>query len=191
MKPTKISYITGNQSKFEEAKEILKNVNLLLAKKDLKIEEIKSTEQEKVIISKARDAFKKIKAPLIVDDVGIYFEEYNKFPGTFTRFLFESIGFEGIEKLLEKKNRNAYFKILLCYKDKKTEKIFEGILNGKIIENSKPLANKNWQYDNIFIPENFSIPLSEIPLQERAKFSHRKKAFDKLINWLKTQNKNE
>ena len=131
MKSKRIYYITGNQSKFEEAKEIMKNINITLAKKDLKIEEIKSLEQEKVVIGKARDAFKKIKAPLIVDDVGIYFEEYNKFPGTFTRFLFEAIGFEGIEKLLEKKNRNAYFKILLCYKDKKTEIIFEEYLNAR------------------------------------------------------------
>ena len=88
--------------------------------------------------------------------------------------------------MLTGKNRNAHFRILLCYKDNKSEKVFEGILKGRMIENTKPLTNKDWQYDNIFVPENFNISLSEIPLEKRAKFSHRKKAFDKLINWLKT-----
>lgn len=187
MKNKTIYYITGNNSKFKEAKEILKNTGIKLIKKDLAVEELKSLDQKKVIIDKARKAYNKLKKPLIIDDVGIYFKEYNKFPGTFTRFLFEAIGFKGIEKLLAGKNRKAYFRILLCYKDNKSEIIFEGILNGKIIENTKPLANKNWQYDNIFIPENFNILLSKIPLKERAKFSHRKKALDKFINWMKNK----
>jgi len=187
MKSEKIYYITGNKSKFKEAKEIMKNLDITLEQKDLSVSETKSLDQEKVILGKAREAFEKMKKPLIIDDVGIYFEEYNKFPGTFTKFLFEAIGFDGIEKLLAGKNRNAHFKILLCYKDEKSEKIFEGILKGKIIENTKSLANKDWQYDNIFVPENFNVSLSEVPLEERAKFSHRKKAFDKLIDWLKTE----
>jgi len=190
MKSKNIYYITGNESKFKEAREILKNTGINLLKKDLEIDEIKSLDQEKVIKDKARKAFSKLKKPLIIDDVGIYFKIYNKFPGTFTRYLFEAIGFEGIEKLLMNVNRIAYFKILLCYKDKKTEMIFEGILNGKITENTKSFFNKDFQYDNIFIPENYNIPLSEIPLEERAKFSHRKKAFDKLIKWLKGGKKN-
>jgi len=188
MKAKKIYYVTGNESKFKEAKEILKNLKIALIQKDLKIKEIKSLNQEEVILDKAKKAFKKLKKPLLIDDVGIYFSNYYLFPGTYTRYLFNAIGFVGIEKLLSGINRNAFFKILLCYKDKKTEKIFEGILKGKIIQNAKPLKNKNWQYDNIFIPEDYNVPLSEIPLIERVKFSHRKKAFDKLINWLKGGN---
>jgi len=138
-KSGKIYYITGNNSKFLEAKEIMKDSEVVLEQKDLKIQEIKSLEQEKVLLGKAREAFKQLKKPLIIDDVGIYFEEYPKFPGTFTKFLFEAIGFEGIEKLLAGKNRNAYFRILLCYKDTKSEKVFEGILKGKIIENTQDL----------------------------------------------------
>ena len=190
-KSGKIYYITGNNSKFLEAKEIMKDSEVVLEQKDLKIQEIKSLEQEKVLLGKAREAFKQLKKPLIIDDVGIYFEEYPKFPGTFTKFLFEAIGFEGIEKLLAGKNRNAYFRILLCYKDTKSEKVFEGILKGKIIENTQDLKNKDWQYDNIFVPENFKVSLSEIFLEERAKFSHRKKAFDKLLEWLNGKKKME
>jgi XTP/dITP diphosphohydrolase len=189
MKIKNIYYITGNESKFKEASEILKNTGINLIKKDLEIKEIKSLNQELVVINKARQAFLKLKKPLIVDDVGIYFKAYNKFPGTFTRYLFEAIGFEGIEKLLFGKNRKAFFKILLCYKDEKSEIIFKGILNGNIIKNIKKNFNKNWQYDNIFIPENFNASLSEIPINKRAKFSHRKKAFNKFIKWVKGGNK--
>jgi XTP/dITP diphosphohydrolase len=184
MKTETIYYITGNQSKFREAKEIMKDVDIVLEQKDLLVNEVKSLDHEKVVLVKAREAFEKLQKPLIIDDVGIYFEEYNKFPGTFTKFLFEAVGFDGIERLLSGKNKNAYFRILLCYKDDKSEELFEGILKGRIVENTKELRNKDWQYDNVFIPEGFEISLSEIPLEERAKFSHRRKAFEKFIEYL-------
>lgn len=188
MKTKLINYITGNQSKFDEAKEIFKNKDIDLIKKDLKIEEIKSLDQKKVIIDKARKAYNILKKPLIIDDVGIYFNAYNNFPGTYTRFLYEAIGYDGIKKLLKDKGNSAYFKILICYKDKDAEMVFEGVLNGRIIENKSDVINKNFQYDSIFIPESYEIPLSEIALEKRAEFSHRKIAIDKLIKWINDKN---
>jgi XTP/dITP diphosphohydrolase len=178
----KIYYITGNKSKFNEAKLILKGIALI--RKDIKLEEIKSLNQEDVVLDKARKAFRKLGKPVIADDAGIYFEEYKNFPGTYTRFLFESIGFRGIKNLLRGRKKKACFKVLICYKDKNHEEIFSGIWRGKITRLGKKY-NPDWQYDSIFMPQNYKKTLSEIPLEERAKISHRKKAFVKLAKYLK------
>jgi len=177
-------FISSNNSKFQEAQQIASS-DLTLIQEDVELIEIKSLNQEKVLLSKARQAFEKLKKPVIVDDTAIYFEQYKDFPGTFTKFLFKAIGFEGVEKLLENKNRSAFFKTMICYKDANIEKVFSGIWKGKIIEEVSKKFNPDWQYNSIFVPEDCDNVLSEIPLEERARKSHRRKAFNELLNWVK------
>jgi len=184
----KIYFITGNKSKFKEAKILLGNLNIDLVQKDLGLNEIKTLDQETVVLEKARQAFKKLKKPVLVDDTAIYFENYRNFPGTYTKTLFQSIGFEGVERLLKGVNKKAYFKTLICYKDNNVTKVFSGTWKGKIVNQISKMFNPDWQYNSVFIPAGFKKPLSEIPLEERAKNSHRKKALDSLKKYFGGEN---
>ncbi len=179
-----LNFITGNNSKFMEARLIL-GKRAEPVQKDIEIIEPKTSKQEEVVLEKARQAFQQLKAPVLVDDTGIYFEAYKDFPGTATKLVFQAIGFNGIARLLRGSKRGAYFRTLLCYKDSKTTKIFEGVWRGRITSKLSKRFNPEWEYNSIFIPEGFSKPLSEIPLEVRAKLSHRKKAFDKLVRFWK------
>lgn len=184
----KIYFITGNKSKFEEAKmimdEALRSSGLVLLQKDLKLEEPQSIDQEEVVKSKAEQAFSQIGKPLICDDTAIYFEAYPRFPGTLTKFVFKSIGFKGVEKLLVGENRRAYFQTAVCYKDKDQCIVFKGTWKGRITEDVSNSFNPDWQYNSIFLPEGFDISLAELSIEERAKHSHRKKALEQLANYL-------
>ena len=183
--------ITGNKSKFEEAREILKDTDIELKQEKIDLIEIQSIEQEQVVIDKAEQAFQKLKKPVLVDDTGIFFEEYIGFPGVYTKPLFHTLGLEGLQRLLTDANRNAYFRTLICYKNEKTTKIFSGIWKGKITKDISKMFNPDWQYNSIFIPEGFKRPLSEISMEERAKFSHRKKAMDELKKYFQEKKMGE
>lgn len=180
----KVYFITGNKSKFKEARQIVLEANVSLVQKNLNLDETRSLDQKKVAVEKARKAFKKLKKPILVDDTALYFEEYKSFPGTYTKSVFQSIGFKGIERLLKGRNRKAYFRTFICYKDSKNEKIFSGVWKGRIIPKVSKKFNPEWEYNSIFVPSSSRKVLSEIPLEERAKKSHRKKAFNKLIKYL-------
>jgi len=180
-----IYFVTGNKSKFLEAKSIAKPAGVELIQKDIELIESNSQKQKEIVLEKARQAYKKIKKPVIVDDTALYFHAYKNFPGTLTKDLIQRIGQRGIKNLLNGLNKTAHFQTLVCYKDKKTWKIFSGTWKGKIIEKSSREVNPDWSYNSIFIPEGFSIPLSELPLEERAKHSHRKKALLKLLRNLR------
>jgi len=182
MKKT-IYFITGNKSKFREAKSILNGLGIIIIKKDLKLHEMKTTDQRKLVLEKANEAFRKIKKPLIVDDTGIYFDGYNSFPGTYTKFIFDTVGLEGIGRLMDGTSRKAFFKTLICYKDKKRTKVFKGIWRGKITKSISRSFNQDWQYNNIFVPEGFTKHLSEIPPSQRMKNSHRRRALDSFIKF--------
>lgn len=180
-----LHFITGNNSKYEEAKLLLKETSITLIKQDLKTEELKSLDQEKVVIDKANKAFEILKKPVLTDDTGIYFDEYKDFPGTYTKSLFKAIGFRGVERLLSGTKRTAYFKTIVCYKDEHTTKTFSGIFKGRIVDEVSKKFNPDWEYNSIFIPDDFDVPLSEIPLVERAKVSHRSAALKELVKFLR------
>lgn len=180
----KIYFVTGNESKFKEAALILKSAGIELIWKNIRLDEPNTRNQEEVVLKKAEKAYKEIKEPVIVDDTAIYFDAYPSFPGTFTRFLFEMVGFTGLEKLLKGLKRTAYFRTLVCYKDEKVCKIFSGIWKGRIVEDISKKVNPDWPYNSIFVPDGYPVPLSEISNEERAKNSHRKKALLKLVDYL-------
>jgi len=182
-----VCFITGNMSKFEEARLILEKAGISLVHEDIEIEEMKSMDQEEVVKDKARKAYAAMKMPVLVDDTGIYFKALNKFPGTYTKMIFRCIGFEGIESLLAGKSRDAFFQTMLCLKHgslESEETVFCGRWEGKIVENISSKFNPDWQYDSIFVPDGFSKPLCEMDIEVRSRDSHRKKAFQEMIKAL-------
>jgi len=187
-----VYFITGNKSKFEEASLILKeavsSAGINLVQKDLKVEEPQVLDPEKVVKAKAEAAFKQLGSPIMCDDTAIFFEAYPNFPGTLTKFVFQSLGFRGVEKILQGVKRGAYFQTLVCYKDSEQCLVFKGVWKGTITNNISSMFNPDWQYNSIFIPEGFNIPLAELSMEERAKHSHRKKALEQFAQFLINRN---
>jgi XTP/dITP diphosphohydrolase len=161
-----ILFITGNQSKLEEAANIAKKYAVKIVGKELDLPELMTTEAEKILINKAKYAFDKVKKPLIVDDAGIYFEAYPNFPGVFTKFIIKLLGFEGVFKLLEGESRKAYFKSIIGLIDGNLDKprLFEGTCKGKIAEKVSENFDPNFEFNSIFIPEGENRTFSEMTI---------------------------
>ena len=65
------------------------------------------------------------------------------------------------------------------------EYLFEGIKKGKIIHERK--GSNGFGYDSVFIPEGSKKTFAEMELAEKNLYSHRRKATDKLIEFLNQQ----
>ncbi|MFQ6010286.1 MAG: non-canonical purine NTP pyrophosphatase [Candidatus Aenigmatarchaeota archaeon] len=184
-KEKKIIFVTGNRSKFEEASAILGEVGVELVQKNMEFKETRTLSQEEVVREKARLAYARLKRPVLADDTGIYFEAYSNFPGTFTRYVFSSLGFDGIKRLLKGKSRRAFFQTMVCLMDGKGCMVFSGKWRGRIISDGKRISNPDWPYNDIFVPDGFTLPLAKIPNDIRFKKSHRRKALAKLARYLR------
>ena len=96
-----IYFVTTNKHKFQEVKQILSEFNIEI--KQLEIEKIEPREETIENISKnaAKIIADKVNHPIILEDTGLFFEDYNNFPGPLPKFVFQSIGYAGTFKLLE------------------------------------------------------------------------------------------
>jgi non-canonical purine NTP pyrophosphatase (RdgB/HAM1 family) len=184
----RIFYATTNAGKFDEIKRYTSEHEPSIEFKqfDQDIPEIQSINQEAIAIDKAETAWKLLKEPVLVDDAGIYFDHYNEFPGTLSKFIFRGLGFEGLLKLVEDDNR-ATKRLYMIYKDNDDDHhIFEGVCKGKIVRPEKFLAHSTLPYDAIFVPDGSDKTMGQIRgTDEEKKYAYRLLALQKFLIWFK------
>jgi len=123
------------------------------------------------------------------DDTGLEADALNGQPGVYSaRYAGEQKSVEdNIDKLLAaldgKANRSARFKTVIALNLNGQQHLFTGIVNGEIT--LEKYGDKGFGYDPIFRPEGFSFTFAQLSLGEKAAVSHRGRAVQQLIDFLK------
>ena len=181
-------FITTNIHKVEEVIDFLKKYNIKIKQVKMDYEEDKEADMEEISKKAAKYLANKLKKPVIVEDTGLFFKAYNNFPGAQPKFVINSIGFDGIFRLLEGKNREAYFYTAIGYCAPKSQpKLFIGKMSGKITSKVIKPKIKAMPYDHIFVPEGSAKTIVEMSLNEKNILSQRGEAARKLGKYLKNK----
>lgn len=192
----KLIFATNNENKLREIRNILGDSFTLLSLNDLNMnEDIPENEPtlEGNAMSKARYIHNITKMHVFSDDTGLEIECLGGLPGVNSaRFAGESKdSAANIEKALRlmkgSENRNARFRTVIALIMNNKEYLFEGIVNGRIIQEKR--GEKGFGYDPVFIPEGKDITFAEMDLEEKNMISHRAKAFEKLTGFLSVYSK--
>ena len=182
---------THNEHKKEEIQQILGGEFLVKSLTDYNIhEEIVedgNTFKENAKI-KAKYCFEKTGIPSIGDDSGLVVEALDGRPGIYSaRYAGDHDFAKNIGKVLEElqniENRKAYFITVLCYYDASGVHYFEGKVHGNLLTENK--GHKGFGYDPIFVPNGYENTFAEMLPEDKNKISHRKKAIDQLLEFLK------
>lgn len=187
-----IYYATSNSVKFKEAEDFFKknlpNIKLLQCTKDF--DEIQTMDQKAIALDKALQAWNFLKKPVLVDDAGIYFDKYNEFPGTLTKFIYKGIGLAGIFKLISN-NEKASFKLNLVFlRNPDDYKIFQAACHGKIIHPATLTDfNESAPFDLIFVPENQELTFHELrKIGTMENYNYRTFALKQFAEWFEKNN---
>jgi XTP/dITP diphosphohydrolase len=185
---------SNNQHKVAEIQGILDNsFNLKTLKEAGIAEEIPETADtiDGNALLKARYVFNKTKINCFADDTGLEVDALNGGPGVYSaRYAGENATFEmNNQKLLSElkgvENRKAKFKTIIALIKNGKEHLFEGVVDGEIIESYQGF--EGFGYDPIFKPLGLGKTYAEMGLEEKNKMSHRYLAVKKLVEFLTGQ----
>lgn len=163
-----IVFVTHNKGKIASAQEKLKEIKLEIYNYELN--EPRSDDVKLIAEQKVKEAYNMVKKPCIALDAGFFIEELNGFPKAFVNFTLETIGIEGILKLMKDcHNRKCAFKECLAYYDGTNLLYFEGYHEGKLAKEIKGKdTDKKWSnLWYIFIPYGYDKTLAEMTEEER------------------------
>src|SRR4051812_36329967 len=187
----KIIFATNNSNKVVEIKNIVGDTFNIVSLQDAGIEiEIPEPHDtlEANAVEKSRTVFKITGGNCFGEDTGLEVDALNGEPGVKSaRYAGETkSSIANTEKLLENlkgvQNRKARFRTVISLILNGVEYLFDGTCEGHITV--EPRGTMGFGYDSIFIPEGSDTTFAEMPLEVKNKFSHRKKATDKLKEFL-------
>jgi XTP/dITP diphosphohydrolase len=189
-------FASRNQGKIEEIKSMLSPLGItVLSAKDLDLPDVDETGKtfEENAYIKALAAAKSQNIPCIADDSGLCVDAIDGRPGVYTARYAPNRDFDkGMDKLLKELadtksgNRSAHFScVIVLAHPNGSYKSFEGRVDGQIA--TKKTGHAGFGYDPIFIPTGFSRSFAEFDSTEKNKISHRGRALQKFITYLKSE----
>ena len=188
----KLVFATNNQHKIYEVRNMLGENFELVSLDDIGCtEEIAETSKtlEGNASQKAHYIYDNYGLNCFADDTGLEVEALGMAPGVYSARYAGSQrnSIDNMNRLLAEldkiKNRKARFRTVISLIINGNEMLFEGIVDGEILH--QPIGQLGFGYDPIFRPEGFSTSFAEMDLVLKNSISHRGRAFEKLIHYLK------
>lgn len=190
-------FATNNAHKIEEINSIVKDLFVIVSLEQagitIDIPEPYDTLAENAF-TKCATIFQLTGQDCFGEDTGLEVNALNGEPGV------KSARYAGDEKnpqanmekllmnLQTKSNTSACFRTVIALLLKGEKYFFEGVCTGKIID--APRGDKGFGYDPIFVPDGDTKTFAEMSIEEKNRYSHRKKATQQLIEFLQAYGKN-
>lgn len=185
-----LSFVTSNFHKFEEVSNYFKDTKLKINHLKQKYPELQADTFSQIVLSSASILSSTIDQPFILEDSGISISGLNNFPGPYSSYVFQTIGWKGILDLMrDLEYREAHFSSIIALVENDEIKTFEGITKGKISIQGK--GEGGFGFDPIFIPNlegeigsKNTQTFAQMNLVKKNKISHRAKSMKKLRAYL-------
>ena len=189
-----IVFATNNKNKLREIREIMSDLYEVLSLDDI------GCHEEIVEDAETIEGNAKIKADFVTnkyhvncfaDDTGLEVEALGGAPGVYSaRYAGEHCSYQdNVNKMLNamkgKTNRKAAFRTVIALNLDGKSYTFEGRCDGQIVESQR--GTDGFGYDPIFMPDGFNQTFAEMSHEEKNAISHRGRATQKLIDFLRYQ----
>ncbi|QSG08185.1 XTP/dITP diphosphatase [Halapricum desulfuricans] len=174
-----LQFVTGNDEKVREVEALL---DADVSQFEFDYTEIQSPQLEAIAAHGAREAYREVGEPVIVDDSGLFVDALEGFPGPYSAYVENTVGIERVWRLVEPEaDHGAAFRTVVAYCDGTDEdsvRTFEGRVAGEVVA---PRGDGGFGYDPIF--EHDGRTFAEMDPGEKNAVSHRGRAFEKFAEW--------
>lgn len=185
-------FATSNEHKITEGNAALSQFQIQVNKlAEFDKLEIQSQDLEKIASTALILILPKTRLPVFVEDSGLFIHELNGFPGPYSSYIFETLGIEGILKLMDGAHtRKAEFRSSVAFgKDGEMLGSFSSTTEGTIQLQAR--GKNGFGFDPIFVPMWAQKTFAEMELKEKTIYSHRSKALSKMALWYLNESSKE
>lgn len=185
-------FATNNENKVKEIRSMLGDHFTIITLKEAGID-IDIPEPHDTLEDNAREKssviFEMTGKDCFSEDTGLEIDALNGAPGVLSaRYAGEQkLADDNITRVLHemngKENRQAHFRTVISLILKGQEYQFTGVCPGTILTERR--GGKGFGYDPIFVPNGAKQTFAEMDMAGKNQFSHRAKAFQQLITFLK------
>jgi len=190
----KLVFATNNKHKLQEVSAILSKKFHVASLTDIgcfeDIPETGSTLEENASI-KSQYVVDRFRIDCFADDTGLEVDAMDGRPGVYSaRYAGEGATYEkNVDKLLQeldgKTRRTARFRTVISLIFNGKEHLFDGIVEGKIIEERR--GGGGFGYDPVFVPDGYEQTFAEMEPELKNKISHRAIATQKFARFMLAQ----
>ncbi|MBQ0908530.1 non-canonical purine NTP diphosphatase [Flavobacterium sp. F-328] len=188
----KIVFASNNPNKIAELQSMMPDSITIMSLESIgcheEIPETASTIEGNAIL-KANYVTQNYGYDCFADDTGLEVAALNGEPGVYSaRYAGEQRNADdNMNKLLgalaTKNDRSAQFKTVIALNLNGEQHLFTGIAKGEIT--TEKIGNEGFGYDPIFQPEGYQETFAQLPLSLKNKISHRGKATQQLLDFLR------
>lgn len=183
MKLPRFVLVTGNPNKVEEARRLLGPSAGEIDHVELDLPEPQSLDLIEVLQAKGDEAWRRLQAPLVVEETGLELPALNGFPGPLVKWMLQAVGAEGIARTaLALGDPRATARCALLYRDGERVVIAEGADSGTLVLPGRGAGGFGW--DPVFQPDGHAGTYGELPGAEKDRIGHRGLAWRELIRLL-------
>ena len=184
-------FATNNPHKLKEIKTIIGKRFRILSLADIGCDEDIVEDAETIpgnASLKSSYIYNKYGKDCFADDTGLEIEALGGKPGVKSaRYAGEDCNSENnilrvLQELKGSQNRKARFRTVISLIVGGKEVLFEGIVEGLILEEKRGKAG--FGYDPVFLPDGFDLSFAEMEAADKNRISHRGRATRKLIDYL-------
>ncbi len=175
-----LTFITSHAKKAEELSRYL---NHSATHHKLDLPEIQSLDPHEVVRVKAKEAYRQLKRPVLVEDFSLRFEALGHLPGPLIKWFLLELQPSGLCEMLDGyASRKAIAQTSFALCDETGVHVFDGVIEGTIATEVR--GDNGYGTDNIFIPDGQHKTWGEMNEDEQVKYSLRKIGLDKLGTFL-------
>lgn len=178
---TAIVFVTGNAGKLKELTALAPDDAQITSQK-IDLDEIQSLDVREIVEHKLREAYRHVRKPVIVEDVGAGLASLNGLPGPFMKFFVQQLGRDALYQIQKVPNDTVTIRCVAGYYDGQRMLFGEGIVHGHI---TAPRGGNGFGFDSVVVPDDQldgqQRTFAEMTTEEKNAISHRGQAFRKLL----------
>lgn len=168
-----LTFVTSSADKYREAQAIL---GVPLERVDLDLPEWQGLDVALLAQGKAKEAFSRLRRPVLVEDTSLELAALGGFPGPLVKWLLKASGPQALPRILEGfTDKTAFAKTAAVVFDGKNLVSAVGVVRGTIV--SEPRGSHGFGWDVVFAPDGAGgKTYAELTFQEKNRLSHRTQA---------------